>query len=393
MFSWMSATDVAFSMVALMQAVLASVWLLGAWLLGDTRRSAMHWSAFSAFSALSFVFLMAALHQPASSRAELLRAGGNLCWLLAVMALQRGVWLFVGRPVRVVFHLLVLGAGLLASYVGLSPESGSLRIGTFSGLLALLVVMVARDLHVHARDSLHLRWPWLMALPGAFATFGFGFRGVRALAWPATVATEMTANSGLNVGSAFSYMVIVLCFHATLIALVVGRLLADLRHRSRHDGLTGLLNRRAVEESIEAQIRRSRRNGEAFSVLMLDLDHFKSINDRFGHAVGDRALKHVAGLLKAGAREVDGIARIGGEEFAAVMPGASLEAARAVAERLRERLAAHPLQLDDGPMHVTASIGVAQWADRTEDLSRLFVRADAALYIAKQQGRNGVVAG
>ncbi|MEO8526653.1 MAG: GGDEF domain-containing protein [Caldimonas sp.] len=387
----MSATDVAFSMVGLMQAVLALVWLLGSWLLADTRRAAIHWSAFAALSAISFVLMIAALHARPSSSAELLRAAGNMAWLAAAVALHRGVWLFVGRPMGVTLHLLVLGAGLVASYLGLSPTGGSVRIGTLSALLTLLVLLVARDLHVYARDGLGMRWPWLMSLPGAFGAVGFAYRGVRAVAWPATVAAEMTTNSALNVGSAFSYMVIVLTFHATLIALVLGRLLADLRHRARHDGLTGLLNRRAIEESIEAQIRRSLRTGEAFSVLMLDLDHFKSINDRFGHAAGDQALSHVAALMKAGVREVDSIARIGGEEFVALMPGAALAAVTPVAERLREQLEAHPLLLDASNVAVTVSIGIAQWADKTENMSRLLVRADRALYQAKQEGRNRVV--
>ena len=254
-----------------------------------------------------------------------------------------------------------------------------------------MVVMIARDLHGHAR-VVRLRWPWVMSLPALFAAAAFAYRGIRALAWPGTVATEMTTDSALNVVSAFSHMVIVLSFHAALIAMVLGRLIADLRHRSRHDGLTGLLNRRAIEELIEAQIRRSLRSGEAFSVLMLDLDHFKSINDRFGHAVGDHALRHVAAVLLAGVRDVDGIARIGGEEFLALMPGVALDAVRPVAERLREQLAAQPLQLDGTSVAVTVSIGVAQWGHPADDVSRLLVRADAALYLAKQRGRNRVVA-
>ena len=392
MLAWMSATDVAFSMVAVMQAVLAGAWLLGSWLLGDTRRSAVHWAGFSSFSALSFVLLVMAFHAAASNRAELLRAGGNLSWLAAVIALQRGVWLFVARPVGIVLHSCVVAAALLASWVGLSPTGGSIRVGTLSGLQALMVVMIARDLHVQARDALHLRWPWVMSLPALFASVAFAFRGIRALLWPGTVATEMTTDSALNVVSAFSYIVIVLSLHAALIAMVLGRLIADLRHRSRHDGLTGLLNRRAIEELIEVQIRRSMRNGEPFSVLMLDLDHFKSINDRFGHAVGDQAIRHVAAVLLAGVRDVDDIARIGGEEFLAVMPGAALDTVTPVAERLREQLAAQPLHVDGTSVAVTVSIGVAQWSHPTDDVSRLLVRADAALYQAKQRGRNRVVA-
>ena len=201
----------------------------------------------------------------------------------------------------------------------------------------------------------------------------------------------MAADSGLNVGSALLYVMLALAFHATLATLVVSRLLLELQHRSRHDGLTGLLNRRAMEEALQAQIQRSRRTGETFTVLMLDLDHFKSINDRFGHAAGDRALKHAAAVLKTGVREVDQLARFGGEEFLALLPGATLEAARPLAERLRGCLGAEPIAFDAVEVPISASIGIAQWADPQEDASRLLVRADAALYQAKLQGRNRVV--
>jgi diguanylate cyclase (GGDEF)-like protein len=391
-FAWMSATDVAFAMVAVTQAVLAGVWLFAASLVGDIRRAARHWAVFAGGSAFGFLLFITALHVANPAQAELLRAVANMSVMLAIVALQRGVWIFVEHPPSMRMHLLVMGVALLASLVGLTQAGGSLRVATLSTLLSLVSLGVSLDLYLYARDRLHFRWPWLMAAPGVFAVVGYTSRGLRVLVWPTTVASEITIDSPLNVASGIGYVVIVLAFHATLFALVVGRLLADLRHRARHDGLTGLLNRRALEEGIEAQIRRSLRTGEAFSVLMLDLDHFKSVNDRFGHAVGDQALEHVAAMLKAGVREVDALARIGGEEFVALMPGAPLAAVVPVAERLREQLAAHPLPLLTTTVPVTVSIGVAQWQGPDEDMSRLLVRADAALYRAKQQGRNRVVA-
>jgi diguanylate cyclase (GGDEF)-like protein len=208
---------------------------------------------------------------------------------------------------------------------------------------------------------------------------------------PESVTTEMIADSALNVGSAIAYMVIALTFHATLIGLVFGRLLADLRHRSRHDGLTGLLNRRTMEETLLSQVQRSRRTREPFTVLMLDLDHFKAINDRHGHAAGDRALKHTAAALKAELREVDALGRFGGEEFLVLMPGATVEAARPVAERLRTALITDAPRIDGAALSLSASIGVAQWREPGEEPSRLLMRADAALYRAKMRGRDCVV--
>jgi diguanylate cyclase (GGDEF)-like protein len=391
MLSSMSATDVAFAMAGLMQAVMAAVWLLGSWLLGDTRRAAAHWAGYAALSAASFVLLAMAMHSVTPESSGLLRAGGNITGVLAWIALQRGIWLFVGRPLRPGGHWVAIGVVLIASYIGLSPTGGSVRVGVNSAVQAVMAFGMTQALYLHARDELRFRRPWLLALPLLISTVTFCFRGSRALLWPETVALEMAANSALNVGSAFVYVILALAFHATLMALVVSRLLLELRHRARHDALTGLLNRRAMEEALHAQIQRSRRTGETFSVLMLDLDHFKSINDRFGHAAGDRALKHASVLLKAGMREVDAMARFGGEEFLALMPGATLDAARPVAERLRGGLDASPLIVGDKSVPVSVSIGIAQWAGAAEDASRVLVRADAALYQAKTQGRNRVV--
>jgi len=391
MLSSMSATDVAFTMAGLMQAVMALIWLLGSWLVGDTRRAAVHWAAYAALSAASFALLTAAFHAHGPPATDLLRAFGNLAGLLALIALQRGIWLFVGRSLTTTGHWLAVAAVLVASYIGLSPSGGSVRVGVNSTVQALLAFGMAYDLWVFARDQLRLRWPSLLALPLLIAAFSFAARGSRALLVPESVNVEMAADSGLNVGYALLYVMLALAFHATLVSLVVSRLVLELRHRSRHDGLTGLLNRRAMEEALHAQVQRSRRTGETFTVLMLDLDHFKSINDRFGHAAGDRALRHAAALLKAGVREVDHLARFGGEEFLALLPGASLAAPQPLAERLRGCLDAEPLVVDSASVPLSVSIGVAQWADASEDASRLLVRADAALYQAKLQGRNRVV--
>ncbi len=228
-------------------------------------------------------------------------------------------------------------------------------------------------------------------MPLLAAAAAFSVRGLRALWHPASVATEMVADSGLNVGFAIAYMLIALTFHATLIGLVVGRILTGLRYRSRHDGLTGLLNRRAIEEALLAQVQRSRRTNEPFVVAMLDLDHFKKINDRHGHAAGDRALKHTAAALKAELREVDAVGRFGGEEFLVLMPGATVETALPVADRLRTSLASPAPRIEDVTLRLTASIGIAQWRMPTEEPSILVMRADAALYQAKQRGRDCVV--
>jgi diguanylate cyclase (GGDEF)-like protein len=147
-----------------------------------------------------------------------------------------------------------------------------------------------------------------------------------------------------------------------------------------------------MEETLHAQIRSSRRSGESFAVMMLDLDYFKRINDDYGHAIGDLALKHVSTMLSSALRDVDRLARYGGEEFVVLMPGASLAQAEPAAEQLRALLAANPLASEAAQVTLSVSIGVAEWRGADDDSPLLLQRADAALFQAKVQGRNRVVA-
>ena len=400
MLSNLTPTDVAFLMAGLMQAVLAVLWLIGGWILGDTQRAAVHWSAFAGLSAAAFGFLVAAMlaHDPVAHEpfaldlqaAEWLRAAGNIVGMLGLIALQRGIWLFIDRPLRHAGHALALVVVLFVSWIGLDPSAGSLRVGVLSAVQVVLALGIARDLHAHGRDTLQLPRPALLALPLLFAAAVIGARGVRALLDPASVLAEMTVDSGLNVGSAFAYVLLSLAFHATLMVLVVTRLLTQLRRLSSRDGLTGLLNRRALEEALLSQFQRSRRSGEPFCVLMLDVDHFKDVNDQHGHAVGDLALKHLSALLLAHMREVDRLARFGGEEFLVLLPGLALNDALPVAERLRAVVVAAPMPLAGVTITLSVSIGMAEWGGAADEPSPLLVRADAAMYQAKRHGRDRV---
>ena len=160
-----------------------------------------------------------------------------------------------------------------------------------------------------------------------------------------------------------------------------------LSHQAQEDLLTGLFNRRGIETLLAGEWRRWERYQRSFSVLMLDLDHFKSINDNYGHAVGDAVLQELGQLLRKSLRAVDLASRYGGEEFLVLMPETQRPGAIQAAETLCQRLAANPLTSHQ--LTVTASIGVA-WAGAYPDLESLLNAADSACYRAKQAGRNRV---
>lgn len=156
-----------------------------------------------------------------------------------------------------------------------------------------------------------------------------------------------------------------------------------------YDSLTGFYNRRRFESVLAEEMQKARA-GRPLCVLMLDIDHFKAINDRHGHLVGDQALGSVAQLLRAHAPADAVIGRFGGEEFSMLLPDETLARAIAVGERLRMAIAARPLQLRDTPLAITISIGVAECATPDSGSAALLAAADAQLYRAKQAGRNRV---
>ena len=158
------------------------------------------------------------------------------------------------------------------------------------------------------------------------------------------------------------------------------------------DGLTGLFNRRHFLELAESEWSRFDRYERPLSLMMIDVDRFKSINDRFGHDVGDRVIEHVASICREGKRTSDIVARIGGEEFVMLLPETPLESAMLVAERLRRRIADSPLLDAAARVALTASIGVAEAGSRTDGVASLMKDADEALYRAKNAGRDRVVA-
>jgi len=160
---------------------------------------------------------------------------------------------------------------------------------------------------------------------------------------------------------------------------------------ARTDALTGVASRRAFSEAAEAEMQRALRYRSELSLLMMDLDHFKAVNDTHGHVIGDAVLVSFAQTVLQQVRKVDLVARLGGEEFVVLLPNISAEQSMALAERIRLAFANSHLQVDGQPLHFTVSIGVAQFDPTELTLTGWLARADAALYRAKAQGRNRVV--
>lgn len=167
----------------------------------------------------------------------------------------------------------------------------------------------------------------------------------------------------------------------------------ELELLSSKDPLTGAFNRRYLNQALSSELMRAKRSGGALSLIMLDIDHFKMINDTYGHPAGDLVLQQVTVQLDQGLREYDVLIRYGGEEFLAILPDAELQEAELIAERLRQKILLLSLSGELAQTKITASFGVTSTSlNRPKTAEELLAQVDSALYQAKQQGRNQVVA-
>jgi diguanylate cyclase (GGDEF)-like protein len=209
----------------------------------------------------------------------------------------------------------------------------------------------------------------------------------------APAAVELRANAGL-----YAYLLVGTVIAFTTFGAAIGSLLDrlaaandELHELSTLDPLTGLPNLRKFSERLELETARARRLHVPLSLIVLDLDHFKQLNDHLGHEAGNAALVHLAGLLRTSVREVDLPCRIGGDEFAVICPNATRDGTTAVAERVRAALERTPFRVPDGKLVTpTASLGVSALES---DGHQLFRASDHALYSAKASGGNRVCQG
>ena len=170
-------------------------------------------------------------------------------------------------------------------------------------------------------------------------------------------------------------------------AITIAGLFEEVKAQAVSDSLTGLYNRRYFEEYLKKEVKRALRQKQAFSIIGLDLDHLKQINDNYGHAFGDLAIKTVANVLKRNARSIDTAARMGGEEFNVILPGVDSNGAMIAAERIRKALESEKL---DTINQVTASIGVATFLEHSDNIEDILELTDQAMYQSKRNGRNQV---
>ncbi len=372
-------------LVSLQLALYALLWALIGLAIKDARPAITQWTGY----ALATAAAAALLGWRPDGPVWLTHTGSSAATVLSLLLASRGVLLFLElRPPDKLLLAIAATAALCFGWVG--PYDTDYRLGVmgFFNVVVLLLVFLRcaksfiREFGLPVSAAATFPVVAMGCLNGYFFVRGMARGGLDVAGSGAVSAATWTVT--LVSAAAFNFL---------FMFLVSFRLQRDLRRQASHDAVTGLPNRRAMEQRLQLEWDRSVRYGKPLVVIAVDVDHFKRINDTYGHAVGDTALIAVAKALQGSARDSDQVSRCGGEEFLIVMPEANMQTdGMAMAERLREAVTRVALTSPGGEaIALSASFGVSGWLasdQRREDMLR---RADSAMYAAKAKGRNCAV--
>ena len=374
--------------VLLTFAFTTSMWFIAGTWMGLSRKAASDWMRANLTGGLALVLLLFDIGLP---HPVCLMLSSSLL-LISAVSIRRGLQSFFRQPQAILRQILVVLIPTTLNLLAWLP-SGLLTTGIVSSCLVAAAILIKAACDTHEVLAREFRPGTAVAADVVLGVVAFfyvgiaiGALGVRFM--PASMPDHAAAQTVLAIAAAG----LSISVSFVLGYIVVMRLVYRLQHLSQHDSLTGLLNRRAIENSLDKEAQRLQRFGEIYSVMLVDIDHFKRINDNLGHAAGDEVLRVVAALLKEHAREVDRVARYGGEEFCVLLPHTDHEGALQAAERLRSAVHRTDIPWQDERICVTISTGLATAQDPDEPLHALLKRADDALYRAKTEGRNRVVA-
>ncbi|MDO8699727.1 MAG: GGDEF domain-containing protein [Rhodoferax sp.] len=372
-------------LVSVQLALYALLWGLGSVALKEERPAILQWLGYALASAASAALLAWRPDGPV----WLTHSGSSAATLLSLVLAGRGAVLFLGlRPNDRLFMAVGCVAAVGLAWIGPNDTASRMILSTPLNIVVLLSVFL------QARQTFIQEFGPRMAVLAAFPTLALIC--INAYFFAQGLMHGSVNIAGTGVVPAATWVVTLVsaaAFNYLFLFLVGFRMQQNLRRQASRDALTGLPNRRAMEQRLQLEWDRSLRYGKPFVVICADVDHFKRINDQYGHAVGDQALIAVARALQATARDTDHVSRFGGEEFVILMPEAHTERDGVpLAERLRAAIADLTLTGPAGEaITLTASFGVSGWLACDQDREHVLRRADNALYEAKDQGRDCVV--
>jgi diguanylate cyclase (GGDEF)-like protein len=311
----------------------------------------------------------------------------NAVLFFAYAVTWMGARVFDGRPLRPTLFVAGPALWLVACHLPLFSEAAELRFLLASGIVTAYTWLTAYEFWRGRSEPLVSRWPAILMLFAHGALFLLRTPLGAMLPWAKT--SQVAGSVWLTV---LSFEALLFTISIAFILLAMAKERTEFRHKTAAmvDPLTGIANRRSFLHDVDDLTKRHGARPCPVAVLLIDLDHFKSINDRFGHAVGDRVLQIFASTAQALMRPLDLVGRLGGEEFAAVLYNVSREKAMVIADAIRAGFAVAASEVEDFPVAATLSIGVVFNEEAALDVPELLSQADQALYYAKEHGRNRI---
>ncbi|HTS40638.1 MAG TPA: GGDEF domain-containing protein [Xanthobacteraceae bacterium] len=311
----------------------------------------------------------------------------NAILFTAFAVTYTGARLFDGRKIQPTALVAGAVAWILVSRTPFVSDSMDVRVLVSSGIITCYTWATAYEFWRGRAEPLVSRWPAIFMLFAHGSLFLLRTPLIAVLPW--TPSDHVYNSVWLTV---LSFEALLFTISIAFILLAMAKERTELRHRTAAmvDPLTGIANRRSFLQEAADIAKRHASDPRPTAVLVIDLDHFKSINDRFGHALGDRVLEIFSETARQSTRSTDLIGRLGGEEFAAVLYDTPRDKAVAIAERIREGFSQSALEVESRPVCATVSIGLVHCQEAVLDIPQLLAQADQALYYAKERGRNRV---
>lgn len=365
----------------------AVVWVIVGHMLKISMRASMHWAVANATIGAGMAFWIV---EGGSIRGTFSGFLSDAMLLGGFCIIRRGVQVFTRGPSTDVEQMLVFINGTVLAYAHHMGMSNTLTVVGFSALSAWTFFRCGIEAYYYMTKEFPVKVAVIPLLPlfflGAAFTCRVFFDTLLTDQTPGAIAKNNTYNGAFLLG----VMISSFTFNVSLSFLVVSRLVLKLKHLSTRDHLTNLFNRRQIQIDLQKLTDELAKVGTPFSLVMIDLDRFKSINDTRGHAVGDLVLKKAAAVFLQTVQKAGIVGRLGGEEFCVILPATNGFQAGYMAERMRVALESEPMTEGNTVFFATASFGVATCHVADEGWSNLMKRADVALYAAKSNGRNRV---
>lgn len=371
------------SLVVSVSSILHAIILVFLFFLVDRYRGVFIYTIGTILSALTFFFYLIRWFYP---EFLILRFLGNVIIVMARIFYFIGIARFVQKDEYYVFWSLVIFLSILSqayfTYIDSSFVFRNLEL-----LTAIIITQILSILYLTSNKKENFTTSaYFTAFILLLDTVSLSFR---AIVLPFSGIKHLFHPNMVNTITFFSVLIADQLRNSGFIMMVIQRLQGDLKAQANIDFLTKTFNRRAIQEQLSNEELKYYKMGKTFSVVLLDIDRFKSINDNYGHDGGDIVLKHLSEVLKQNLRKRDILGRWGGEEFIVILPDTPIDRALIVAERLRKSVESNPAA--NGLIQHTISLGVATFMQHGKTMEKLIKNVDTALYQAKKTGRNKVI--